>query len=180
MGRNTAFVFLVVGCGMAALATGGCATSQPHAVAAATPEQTAAMFGQVKSLEGTWEMSDEKGNAMVAAVFAVSSNGSVVREVMFPGAPHEMTNVYHMDGQTLLVTHYCAEGNQPVMRARTATPGRIAFAFDSITNFTDPSESYMGELTLVIVDKDHVRQEWVSFKEGKRQPPVVFELKRRA
>ena len=180
MQRSGSLVLSVVFGGMMAIVGVGCATSQPHAVAAATPQQTAAMFGQVKSLEGTWEMTDEKGNTMVAAVFAVSSNGSVVREVMFPGAPHEMTNVYHMDGPTLLVTHYCAEGNQPVMRARTATPGRIAFEFDSITNFTDPSGSYMGELTLVIVDKNHLRQEWVSFKDGKAQAPTVFELKRRA
>ncbi|MEZ6019293.1 MAG: hypothetical protein R3F17_04090 [Planctomycetota bacterium] len=40
-----------------------------------------------------------------------------MREIMFPGQPFEMTNVYRLDGNDLCVTHFCAVGNQPQMRA---------------------------------------------------------------
>jgi hypothetical protein len=100
---------------------------------------------------------------------------------MFPGMPHEMTNLYHLDGPSLVMTHYCAGGNQPRMRATTAQPGTIAFEFDSITNLTDPHGSYMGELTLVRVDERTLRQEWRSFQDGEQllEHSPVFELLRR-
>ena len=39
---------------------------------------------------------------------------------------------------------------------------------------------YMGHLTLTIVDKDHIRQDWQSYKAGKEDPShhVVFDLRR--
>src|SRR2546421_11290186 len=103
---------------VALIALAGCAsTAAPHAATPATDAQRAALLDRVKQLQGTWEMTDDKGKNQVASVFAVSSNGSVVREIMFPGGPHEMTNVYHMDGPTMVMTHYCAMGNQPRLRA---------------------------------------------------------------
>ncbi|MDX2132911.1 MAG: hypothetical protein SFY69_12745 [Planctomycetota bacterium] len=126
------------------------------------------MFERVKTLEGTWEMVDEKGERHVAATFTVSSNGTIVREVMFPGGAHEMTNIYHMDGPTLLLTHYCAMGNQPRMRARELRADQIAFAHDSVTNLDSPETAYMGEMTLVFTGPDTVLQEWRSIANGTR------------
>ena len=159
-----------------------CATApELHVVEAATPAENALLFDQVKALEGTWEMADEQGVRQVASVFTLSSNGSVVREVMYPGQPAEMTNVYHMDGPTLVMTHYCAGGNQPRMRACTAEQGTIAFHFDSVTNLTDPQAQYMGELTLVRVDPDTLLEEWKTMQDGKVVPEhsPVFTLTRK-
>ncbi|MSR64056.1 MAG: hypothetical protein EXS08_16665 [Planctomycetes bacterium] len=167
---------------LAVLPLVACASSSElRVVEAATPAQTALLFDQVKALEGNWEMTDEQGQGQVASVFALSSNGSVVREIMFPGTPSEMTNVYHMDGPTLVMTHYCAEGNQPRMRACTAEQGTIAFRFDSVTNLTEPHAEYMGELTLVRVDADTLRAEWKSMQDGKVVPDhsPVFTLTRK-
>lgn len=175
--RSTPFPSAVTA---ALLALCACAApSRPRAVAPPTPAQSE-MFARVRALEGTWEMLDEQGQRQVAAVFQVSSNGSVVRELMFPGSEHEMTNVYHMDGPSLVMTHYCAGGNQPRMRARALAGDRLAFAFDSVTNLTAADESYMGELTLVFVDADHLQQEWRSFRAGVHlsDHSPVFELER--
>lgn len=163
----------IFGVAMLALAA-GCASSNHHgravAVTPATADQRARLLDRVASLEGTWELTDPEGKTQTAAVFTVTSNKSAVREIMFPGSPHEMTNFYHMDGPDLVVTHYCAQGNQPHMRARAAAnpagSDRIAFEFDGLTNMTSPDQMYMGELTLVFVDADHVVQEWKSFKRG--------------
>ncbi|CAG0976562.1 hypothetical protein PHYC_01534 [Phycisphaerales bacterium] len=165
----------------AVLALGGCAThSSRQVVTQATPEQQKLLFDQVKSLAGTWEMADDHGKKQTAAVFTVSSNGSIVREVMFPGEGHEMTNIYHMDGPTLVVTHYCAQGNQPRMRAAAGQPGAVAFRLDSVTNLTAADEMYMGELTLVLESRNKLREEWKSFSKGEVQKDhcPVFELTR--
>lgn len=145
----------------------GCAAGgRAKVVPAATAEQSALLLDQVKALEGTWEMTDDQGTKFVAAVFTVSSSGSVVREVMFPGSPHEMTNVYHMDGPTLVMTHYCAAGNQPRMRATATRPGEIALKFDSVTNLKAADEKYMGELTITMSGPDKVDAAWKSFVRG--------------
>lgn len=153
----------------------------PHAVTAASPAQQAALLDRVKTLEGEWTMTDDQGVTHTASIFKVSSGGSVVREIMFPGHAHEMTNLYHMDGPTLVVTHYCAVGNQPRMRATAdaANPTDIAFLFDDVTNWTGPGQTYMGQMTLEFKDSDHIVQRWWHFKVGAKGAPTVFELTRK-
>lgn len=150
-----------------------------HVVKPASDAQRAAMLDRIKALAGTWEMTAPDGKSTATIVFGVTAAGSAVREVMFPGTEHEMTNMYHMDGETLVVTHYCGSGNQPRMRASSASPERIDFEFDSVTNMTAEDQDTMANLSLVWVDADHIRQEWRSFKSGKPSPHAVFELQRR-
>lgn len=157
-------------------------TDAARVVAPASEVQQDAMIGRIKSLAGTWEMTDDRGQTQVASVFAVSSGGNVVREIMFPGTPHEMTNMYHMDGDTLIVTHYCAVGNQPRMRAQAAAASadRIAFAFDSVTNKTSADQTCMGNMTIVFVNADTIRQEWrTTTASGASEDHANFTLKRK-
>lgn len=178
------FALSFVFAGSALLA--GCASMthgdmSPKVVKAATPAEKAALLEQMKKLAGTWEMKDEKGNTTTAAVFTVSSNGSAVREVMMPGGPEEMTNMYTMDGDALLMTHYCAMGNQPHMKAHVGPKANvITFETAGVSNLTDPNGLYMGSMTLTIVDNDHLRADWVSIKNGKAEgEKMPFELTRK-
>lgn len=149
-------------------------------VAGPNTPATVAAFERIKALAGTWESTsaDHPGTT----VFAVSSNGSVVREIMLPGTEHEMTNVYHMDGPDLVVTHYCAIGNQPRMRARPSdvSADRIAFGPDGVMNLRRDDEIYMGQLTLIFIGPDTLRQEWRTFRQGQvNEDHAVFEMRRR-
>lgn len=152
-------------------------------VSKATPEQQAKLFDRIKSLEGEWVSVDEHGQVDhdSRTTFGVSSAGSVVREFMAIGKPYEMTNVYHMDGSKLVVTHYCAAGNQPRMVATPADAegDRIRFHFDSVTNLTKADAEYMGELTIVFLPDGKIRQEWNSLKGGKTSSHAAFTLMRK-
>lgn len=121
-----------------------------------------AMLDAVKSLEGTWSMPGPEGQEQVAE-FRVSSGGSVVRELMFPGQAHEMTNMYALDGDALLVTHYCAGGNQPRMRATSLDGNKIVFARESVTGLDPGTDAVMAEMTLELVDRDHFVEHWRAF-----------------
>src|SRR5438270_13163403 len=79
---------------------------------------------KLKKLAGTWVAADDKGQptAQVVSVFKVTSNGSTVQETIFPGTGHEMVTLYHLDGPDLVLTHYCALGNQPHMKLDPAAP----------------------------------------------------------
>ncbi len=174
---------LLLGAAAACSILVGCSTGvKQRVVSPASAADKAVLFDQLKPLAGTWESLDAKGNPDGStSVFSVSSAGSAVREIMMVGTAHEMTNMYHLDGDSVVCTHYCAEGNQPRMRATPATarPGRIEFKFDSVTNHTRADQECMGEMTLIIKDADHIRQEWCSYKDGKAHEPFGFELRRK-
>ena len=161
----------------------GCATSHPagtpQTVTAATPQQKALLLDQMKQLSGIWETVDDKGHSTVVAVFSVTSGGTAVREILFPGGQHEMTNLYHMDGPTMVMTHYCTQGNQPRLRAVADKPGTIDFKLDSVTNMTSPGQMYMGGLTIVVRDPDTIEERWVAFQNDKVGEHEVFVLKRK-
>lgn len=155
----------------------GCATGPK--VVSPTSAHTASEFDQIKSLAGEWMTTDQSGNQVVGSVFSVSSNGSAVREIMFPGSPHEMTNMYHLDGDSIVATHYCAAGNQPRMRCTDPSGGVFAFEGFDCTNLASHDTEYMASMTLVIKDSRHIRQDWSSIKGGTESEHVSFDLTRR-
>ena len=91
--------------------------------AKSSPDRAA--FEKLKSLAGEWTgQTGQEGKVQeVSAVYKTTSNGSVVMETLFPGSPHEMVTVYYLDGEHLVLVHYCAAGNQPRMKLKV-TPTR--------------------------------------------------------
>ncbi len=150
----------------------GCSTmreqqpQQQHVVAPATEAQQSALLSRVKSLEGSWTV-DGASAPDNLVTYQVTSKGSAVREVMFPGSDHEMTNMYTMDGPALLMTHYCAMGNQPHMTASSCVNNQIVFHTSGVSNLTAADQPYMGEMTITFIDADHIRQTWKSLVKGK-------------
>lgn len=171
------------------------APSQPEAARQAQPIEPVAQDADHKArvmkllagLEGTWRLVQEDGSlSKETSVFKPSSAGAVVREIMMVGEPHEMTNLYHMDGDAVVCTHYCAVGNQPRMVATkgiedTDEGPAIDFHVDSVSNYLEAHDHYMGGLKLVFVDSDTVHQVWTTFNaEGEVAHAMTFVLKRDA
>jgi hypothetical protein len=139
------------------------AAQEMHPVARSTPA-----FDQLKSLAGEWTGKDSSGDA-VKIVYSVVSNGSAIMEHMAPASPHEMVTMYTLDGDRIVVTHYCATGNQPTMQTAT-TPtanGKYDFSLVRVSGTKTPDEAHMAALTLTIPDKDHLIQVWTYDNHGK-------------
>ncbi len=141
------------------------------------PEHAAAMLAAIGSLAGDWDGLHD--GQPVSTRFEPSSHGTAVRELLFVGTPEEMTNVYHLDGDSLLVTHYCALGNQPRLRARRLEAGRLEFTLDSVTNRASPDAPVMGALVLELVDPDHMVERWTASGKGTSEPGTEFRFTRR-
>src|SRR5262245_29087300 len=94
-------------------------------------------FEKLKGLVGTWE--GKAHGEEVTVVFKLTGAGSALVETQFPGSAHEMVSVYHLDGDDLRMTHYCAVGNQPRVKLdrKTSKADDLFFAFDGGTNL-DP------------------------------------------
>ncbi len=143
-------------------------------------------FELIKKLAGEWngkasfDEAGKTGGMDTTVIYRVTSAGSAVMETLFPGTDHEMITMYHLNGDDLLLTHYCAAGNQPRMKAGASdSPKRFAFKFIDGTNLDKAKDHYMGEATIEITDDDHIKSEWVSFMGGKKAHVAKFDLKRK-
>lgn len=137
-------------------------------------------FEQLKSLAGTW-VGDTDGDGAndYKAVYRVIAAGSAVHQTMFPGSEHEMVNVYHLDGDELLMTHYCAGGNQPHLKLVPGTDaGRLEFDLVKVTNLGSPDGHFMGAAMFEIVDEDTLVEHWSSFEDQKKVSSMQWELTR--
>jgi hypothetical protein len=132
----------------------------------------AATFERLKGLVGTWEARDEKGNLRMRTVYETIAGGKSLVEKLYPGdLEHgDMMSVYHMDGNDLIITHYCMVGNQPTMVADAAAGDRVTFTFQRATNLARTSDGHMGALEVTFKDDDHFTQVW-TWMEGDTSKP---------
>lgn len=131
-----------------------------------------AIMNKLKSLEGEWMLVDEEGEVLdqVGSEFRLTANGSALSETMFPGGDHEMLNVFHADGDRVLMTHYCGAGSQPRLEVVPAEDGNgLLLKFDSITNLPSPETHFMHHAEYEWDGEDRLTTTWWGSTDGKIQ-----------
>ena len=130
--------------------------------------RTTPAFDQLKSLAGHWEGTTSDGKK-VQVSYELISNGSVLMERLHPGNEPDMITMYSLEGDRILVTHYCSMGNQPTMQtpASPAANGKLDFTFLHLAGAKSPDEGHMAALTVSIPDKSHLIQTWTFDDHGK-------------
>ena len=126
------------------------ATAAAHTAHATTAAEA---FDSIKKLQGEWRgPAIQKGMPPSHSIFRVTAGGSAVQETIFPGTKMEMLSVYHLDKGRLLMTHYCALGNQPRMKLNTrkSTAGELVFDFDGGTNLNPRRDMHMHSHSLTL------------------------------
>ena len=146
--------------------------------AAFAADAATARLDKFKALAGNWTMNG--GDGSVAVTYRVTAGGSAVVATLFPGAPHEMVTVYTVDAGALVLTHYCAAGNQPRMKAtKEADANTIAFKFDGGGNIKSPKDGHMHEASFSFKDADHLTSTWQFYKDGKPGEKKEFDIVRK-
>ena len=151
--------------------------------------EASAVFDRLKSLAGTWEGTPEAQGGIEAEahedtkvrhVFEVSAAGTVVMETMGPGTDHEMINMYHLDGDELVLTHYCAGGNQPTMQLdrEASTAHKLVFDFTGGTNLDPAVDNHIHAAEIVLHDEGTMISSWKAYAEGKQAGTMTFHLAR--
>lgn len=99
-----------------------CLVSSGTVIAQAAKDivNAAQAFDKLKTLAGHWEANTDKGK--VTTSFELVSGGTALVEHMSMAGEKEMLTVYFVDGNRLLLTHYCEAGNQPRMQAAAFDP----------------------------------------------------------
>ena len=105
--------------------------------------------------------------------------GSAVVHQYRQGTPGEMETIFHMDGDKLLLTHYCALQNAPVLQfVKSDKPGELKFVFKGGTNFDPKVDAHLHESTFQIIDKNTIEQRSTVFTNGKADPELKTVLRR--
>ena len=130
--------------------------------------RTTPAFDELKSLVGHWEGTTPDGKKGQVS-YELISNGSVLMERLSPGNEPDMITMYSLEGDRILVTHYCSAGNQPTMQTAPspAADGKLSFTFLRLAGAKSPDEGHMVSLTLTMPDKNHLTQIWTFDDHGK-------------
>src|SRR5262245_24402264 len=90
----------------------GLALSGPSGREQNQAELARAAFDRIKAMAGVWDGRSTKGWEE-SLRYQVIAGGSVVLETSFDAHPNEaMATAFHMDGDRLMLTHYCMAKNQ--------------------------------------------------------------------
>ncbi len=157
----------------------------PAVAAGPAPAATAgsAAFDRLKKLEGEWQGTTGRG-APIAIRYHVGAGGSMITETQAPGTADEMVTVYNLDGDDLVLTHYCPmggpRGNQPHMRLdRASKPGELDFVFTGASNLDAAKDMHVHNGRIVFLGDDRIRREWSVYQNGRQVETDVFTMTRR-
>lgn len=132
-------------------------------------------FAKLKSLVGTWQESTKDGSYQV--IYKLTGAGSALIETQMAGTSTEMVSIYHMDGPNLIMTHYCAAGNQPTMKYKSGDEKSIDFDFLKGSNMK-PKDMHIHAARIRILSPDSLESDWIGFFKGKNAGTTTFKLKR--
>ena len=134
-------------------------------------------FAAIRSMPGTWEGKTLEGADVQVSFKVVSGGSAVVSEIL---GKDDMISMIHLDGpDKLMLTHYCAVGNQPRMQASLSPDGKtVTFKFQDATNLSSPDAGHMDRMVLTLLDDNHHTEEWVFGDHGK-EITRVFDLRRK-
>jgi hypothetical protein len=146
--------------------------AKPKNASSKASAATLAKFDKIKSLAGVWQGDENKdGEPDATIIYRLVSGGNAVAEFMLPGTDHEMVTMYHLDGDSIIATHYCSLGNQPRMRSKAGGGAEsISFEFIDGTNMLSPSDMHIHSLTMAWKDADHITAAWSAQDDGKPSP----------
>lgn len=133
-------------------------------------------FEKLKSLAGEWEAVGPDG-ARVKISYEIISGGAAVMETRAPANEPSMVSIFHLDGDRLVMEHYCSAGNQPRMQAEVqkGKVNALNFSFVSITNLSKPTDGHMRKLSYTFRDNDHITQVW-TWREAGKDAAATFDL----
>ena len=130
-----------------------------------------------KAMEGTWVGKGAHGETAEVTYRPIAGATSVMADIKM--GDEAMTSLYYVDGQKLMMTHFCPSNNQPRMQAVISPDGKtVTFDFLDATNLASPQAGHMHKAVYIFADADHYNEDWTWKHEGK-DAHMQFEMQRK-
>lgn len=163
-----------------------------HKAEAAAPSEAQKSFTVLKALAGLWEgrativppQPEIKDGDIMHVSLRVTSRGNAMVHEMFGGSrPKDPTaednpiTMLYLDGDRLMLTHYCDAGNRPRMVARVSPDGKkVEFDFLDVAGST--KYGHMDHAVFTIIDNNHHVEEWTYLMPGNKPVHARMDLQR--
>ena len=141
-------------------------------------------FDKMKTLAGSWEghvttvptEPDIEGKLIEVSLRVTSMGNALMHEATGAGRPDDPITMFYLDGDRLLLTHYCDAGNRPRMTGKLSPDGKtVKFEFLDVAGSTQYGHMHQGEFTFI--DANHHSEDW-TFMHGDKPVHAHFDLHR--
>jgi hypothetical protein len=139
-------------------------------------------FDKLKTLAGSWDGilsgtgTELDGKALHVSLRVTSMGNALMHEMTGLGRPDDPITMFYLDGDRLLLTHYCDAGNRPRMVGKTTPDGKaVDFEFLDVSGSTE--DGHMHHAILTALDANHHTEEW-TFMQGDKPVHAHFDLQR--
>jgi hypothetical protein len=135
-------------------------------------------FDRFKSMVGNWQGKSPSGGTSEVTYRLAAGGTAVMADMHMAG--EDMVSMYYVDGDQLLMTHFCPTNNQPRMKAViSADLSTVTFDFLDATNLPGPQAGHMHRAVFLFsADPGHYSEEWTWKQEGK-DSKMYFEMQRK-
>lgn len=142
------------------------------AVAAEGPDPARVAFARLSELQGTWRGASSKGWTDTTELRLIAGGSVLLETSRFtdPAAGRKaMASAFQMDGEKLLITHYCEAGNAPRLVASGFEEGGkvVTFTFRDGVNLPSRDQGHMDKLVVRFQDRNHYSKRWTWYQNGK-------------
>jgi hypothetical protein len=143
------------------------------AEAASARSDAQASFDKLKTLAGAWQghvttvpqQAEMEGKLMQVSLRVTSMGHTLMHEMTGSGRPDDPITMFVVDGDRLLLTHYCDADNRPRMVGKISPDGKtIEFDFLDVTG--DLQYGHMQHAKFTIIDPNHHSEEWTFMGAG--------------
>ncbi len=147
---------------------GANAVDAPAGTVPATPELSKAAFERLKALSGDWDGKSTKGWEETLQ-YRTIAGGTTVLETSFNAHPgEEMATAFYMDGDRLMLTHYCVAKNAPRLEATAfGESGKtVFFTFVDGANIPTRDRGHMDKVVFRFEGPDRTTSRWTWYENG--------------
>lgn len=139
----------------------------------AADASAAEAFRSLSGLVGRWEGQFADGRTH-SVTYRLTAGGTVLVETWTLGPDRESMTLYHRDGDRLLATHYCPQGNQPrLVLVDAGDPEKLSFTFLDGTNLQVPGRAHQHDFWIRRIDNDHYQRSETYVDNGSVADPTA-------
>ena len=141
-------------------------------------------FDKLKTLAGSWEgrmtttppEADIEGKLTQVTLRVTSMGNALMHEATSAARPDDPLTIFYLDGDHLLLTHYCDAGNRPRMTGKLSPDGKsVEFEFLDVAGSTE--YGHMHHAVFTFIDANHHTEDW-TFMHGDKPLHAHVELHR--
>jgi hypothetical protein len=141
-------------------------------------------FDKMKTLAGSWEgqvttvpqEASVEGKLTQVSFRVTSMGNTLMHEMTMGGRPDDPITMLYLDGDRLLLTHYCDAGNRPRMTGKVSPDGKtVEFDFLDVAGSTQ--YGHMHHAVFTFLDANHHIEDW-TFMVGDKPVHAHLNLQR--